>query len=172
MSVFSASIYHIIYCTMRDGTFTVGIETKPTENLEKTSSLETRLRALLVKTRKLIGEELQVTKTLCIPGILDEPTPVTVNFEADPKNQLYAFVTFQTANTDYQSFYIPCVWTGIAPGGQITVSTAITLLENLNLTLEYKYIIPLHELYAETSLGDDKTAHAGIGYEHTEVEQF
>jgi hypothetical protein len=154
---------------MSDGTFIVGIETKPTENLEKTSSLEARLRALLAKTRKLIGEELQVTKTLCIPGILDEPTPVTVNFEADPKNQLEAFVTFQNANTDYQIFYIPRAWTGITPGGQITLSTAETILENLNLALEYKYIIPLHELDAETSLGDDQTAHAGIGYEHTKI---
>ena len=157
---------------MSDGTFTGGIETMPAEHRETTYSLENRLRALLVKTRKLIGKELQVTKTLCIPGILDEPTPVTVNFEADPKNQLYAFVTFQNANTDYQIFYIPCIWTGIAPGGQITLSTAVTILENLTLNLEYKHIIPLNELYVESSLGDDKTAHAGIGYEHTEIAGF
>lgn len=154
---------------MSDGTFTVGIETKPAENREQTSSLEARLRALLAKTRKLIGEELQVNKTLCIPGILDMPTAVTVNFEADPKNQLEAFVTFQNANADYQIFYIPRAWTGITPGGQITLSTAVTILENLTLALEYKHIIPLNDLYAATSLGDDQTAHAGIGYEQTAV---
>ncbi len=154
---------------MSDGTFAVSPAPIPEETHQQLSPLEKRLWELLIRTRKLIGELSLVTKTLFIPGILDRPTPVTVYFETDPNIGLDAFITFQTANTDYKRFYIPCVWTGIAPAGQIGLSTAVTILENLNLHLQYKYIIPLHELFAENSLAHEKTAHAGIADEHTEV---
>lgn len=154
---------------MSDGTFAASPSTTPQETQHQPSSLENRLRELLARIRKLIGEQLLITKPVFIPGILNKPTPVTVYYEGDSNNKLEAFVTFQTATTDYQSFYVPRVWTGIAPAGQISLNTAVTILENFSLSLQYKYIIPLHELYTETGLGHEETAHAGIAHEHTEV---
>lgn len=154
---------------MSDGTFSVREESVEIES-DQLSPLEKRLRELLVKIRAVINATLG-SRTLLIPGILNKPTLVTLYFEDDQSVDVAAFLTYQNRELSNQIFFIPQRWTNVQPQGCMSISAAVTILENFYITIVHPQspLLRFEGMFSENDVAHAATLAGNIAHEQTAV---
>lgn len=101
------------------------------------SLLEIHLRDLLHKIRQQARTALCIERAIEVPGLIGKQTPLAIQFDTSNEAELpEAYIThINPANGGRLFFMIPKVWTGIAPSGNLTIQTAVKLLESFYRTM-------------------------------------
>lgn len=160
---------------MSDGTFGSCEASTAVREKPHTLDLESRLRELFAKIRHLIRSELRtsVKSKLLIPGILDTVTEVTVAFEQDKVIDVEAYLCYPTSEGPYKIFCLPRLERGLVPEGDISLATAVTILENVYISFTHpgSTIIRYDTMFDGEDFANEKTPIASIAHEKTAVAQ-
>ncbi len=110
------------------------------------SLLEIRLRDLLRAIRFQVSSALSIERPITVPGLIGEETPLAIQFDAsNAANIPEAYIThINPTNGGRLFFIIPKDWTGIAPSGNLSIETAVVLLEHFHHTVLHPIAPVLH----------------------------